>query len=81
MIWEVFHEETRNVATLTGHTNAITEICWSPDDTKVYTSSADNTIAAWDVYEGKRLKKFKEHSSFVNSIDANIKGTELVRFK
>ena len=57
-LWEVFDENCRNITTLRGHTNAILELTWSQDDSKVFTCSADKTVGIWDVYESKRIKKF-----------------------
>ncbi len=79
-LWEVFDEKCRNITTLTGHTNAILELTWSQDDSKVYTCSADKSIGVWDIYESKRIKKFKGHESFVNCLDASKKGSEMVNY-
>jgi len=78
-LWETFNETCRNITTLKGHTNAILELVWSQDDSKIFTSSADKTVSVWDVYEGQRIKKFKGHEGFVNCIDTTKKGEELVK--
>jgi WD40 repeat protein len=77
-IWETFNETCRNITTLRGHTNAILELVWSQDDSKVFTSSADKTVSVWDIYQCERIKKFKGHEGFVNCIDTTKKGEELV---
>jgi Prp8 binding protein len=64
---------------MNGHNNAILQVCWSQDDTKLFSCSADKTVSIWDVFESKRIKKMKGHEGFVNSIDSTKKGTELVR--
>jgi Prp8 binding protein len=63
---------------MNGHNNAILQVCWSQDDTKLYSCSADKTICVWDLFESKRLKKLKGHEGFVNSIDATKKGPEMI---
>lgn len=78
MVWEVFEESCKNLTTMHGHNNAILELVWSQDDSKIFTCSADKTVSVWDVYESKRLKKLKCHESFVNCLTATKKGPELV---
>jgi Prp8 binding protein len=77
-VWEVFEERCRNLTTLPGHNNAILDSCWNQDDSKIYTCSADKTVCIWDLYEAKRIKKYKGHQSFVNSINSSRKGPELI---
>jgi len=40
-------------------------------------ASTDKTGAIWDVEAGKRVKKLKGHSSFVNSCCASRRGPQL----
>lgn len=78
MIWETFEEKCRNVTTLTGHSNAILEVTWSKDGYNLYSCSADKTVCVWDVLGSKRVKKFKGHDSFVNSLDVTRRGEGLI---
>lgn len=78
LLWEVFEESCRNLTSLQGHSNAILELSWSQDDSKLYTCSADKSVCIWDVYESKRIKKLKGHESFVNCLSSTKKGSELV---
>lgn len=80
MIWEVFEEKCRNLTSLSGHNNAILGTCWSQDDSKIYSCSADKTVCIWDIYEAKRIKKLKGHEGIINSIDSSRRGPELVKF-
>lgn len=79
MVWEVFEENCKNITTMHGHNNAILELVWSQDDSKIFTCSADKTVSIWDLYESRRIKKLKNHESFVNCITATKKGAELVK--
>jgi Prp8 binding protein len=79
MIWETFEQNCRNLTSLQGHTNAILELKWSMDDSKIFSCSADKTINVWDIYEAKRIKKLKGHDSFVNCLDVSRKGPEMVK--
>jgi Prp8 binding protein len=36
----------------------------------MYSCSADKTINVWDLIEGKRIKKYKDHDGIVNSVQA-----------
>lgn len=56
------------------------QVVWSQDDSRIYSCSADKTVCIWDLYESVRVKKFKGHEGFVNSIDATKKGPELVNY-
>ncbi len=47
-------------------------------DRQVYSASADKTAAMWDVETSTRLRRFREHTSFVNSIVGSRKGDPLI---
>lgn len=69
-IWETFGKCCDNITQLSGgHSNAILDLCWGNDNTRLVSCGADKTISIWDIFESKRLKKYKEHDSFINSID------------
>lgn len=77
LLWKTYGECT-NFAQLNGHKNTVLALCWSRDGDQLYTASADNTGAVWDVEEGVRVRRFREHVSPVNSITASRKGDPLV---
>lgn len=77
LFWRVYGE-CENFGMLTGHTNAISEICFNPDGSVLYSASADKTVMCWDLTTGQRIKKFKGHSSFVNSVCCARRGPPLV---
>jgi Prp8 binding protein len=77
LIWDIWNKCTNTLA-LRGHKNAILDLRWSYDGTKIYTASADKTVSAWDIETGKRLKRFKGHSSFVNCCDTVRRGLDYV---
>jgi len=47
MLWSTSNNYD-NIATLKGHTNAITSVAWSYTD-HLFTASADKSIVNWDV--------------------------------
>lgn len=69
-IWETFGKNCDNITYLNGHSNAILDLCWGKDNTRLFSCGADKTISIWDIFESKRLKKYKEHDSFINGIDS-----------
>lgn len=76
-IWRVYGE-CENVGVLNGHTNAVTEIHFSPDGSHLYTSSIDKNCAVWDVPTCTRIRKLRGHTNFVNSCRGARRGTEMV---
>ena len=43
----------------------------------MYSCSADKTVSVWDLVEGKRIKKYKDHEGVVNSVQAGKRGEEV----
>jgi len=76
-LWDVYRN-CDNFATIKGHKNAVLELHWSLDGSRLYTCSADKTVSCIDVESGKRIKKFVGHTSFVNSCHPARRGLELV---
>ena len=58
MFWNVYGE-CDNIGVVLGHTNAITEMCFSTDGATLYTASADKTLMCWDTCTATRIKKLK----------------------
>jgi len=44
--------------TLSGHTNVVASVTWSPDGKRLATGSADSTAKTWDAQTGKELLTF-----------------------
>jgi len=66
LLWDVFGDST-NFGVLEGHKNAVLEVQWSADSTHLFSASADCTMAVWEVSGLRRIRRFTEHQSFVNS--------------
>ncbi|XP_057309670.1 U5 small nuclear ribonucleoprotein 40 kDa protein-like [Hydractinia symbiolongicarpus] len=76
-LWNVYGD-CENFAVLKGHAGAILDMHYTPDGDTLVTCSSDKTIALWNYDTGAKIKKFKGHSSFVNSCCPARRGPELV---
>ncbi len=76
MLWNAFGE-ANNYGILKGHKGAILQVEWSRDSTKVYSCSADQTIAVWDIETGEIIKRGRGHKSIVNSLSLSKRGQEM----
>ncbi|MFM8004552.1 MAG: WD40 repeat domain-containing protein, partial [Dolichospermum sp.] len=54
--------------TLTGHSNRIRSVAYSPDGQTLASGSVDDTIKLWDVKTGNLLQTLSDHSSSVCSV-------------
>ena len=75
-LWNVYGDRCDNQSVLKFHTNAILDLKWSVDGTKIITCSADKTIVVMDSHTLKSIKKLKGHDSIVNSISITRKGED-----
>ncbi len=64
--------------TLSGHTNSIRALAWSPDGKFIATASDDQTARTWDVVAGKRIITFKGHSMPVEGVSWSPNGRLIV---
>jgi DNA-binding beta-propeller fold protein YncE len=53
--------------TLTGHTNGVFHVAYSPDGKLLATSSKDHTVKLWDAASGKEVRALKGHTNDVYS--------------
>ena len=75
MIWHVYGE-CENHTQLKGHKNSVLQLAWGGGSELLFSASADFTAAIWNIEYGDRLKKIKDHSSFVNSICPTLRGQQ-----
>jgi len=62
------------VNTYAGHTISVIDIAYSPDGTRIASSSIDKTVRVWDVQTGEQVVLFDKHNSEVFSIDYHPSG-------
>ncbi len=65
-VWEVANGTL--LLTLTGHSNSINAVTFSPDGRTILTGSWDNTAKVWDAASGQELHSLRSHSSPILSV-------------
>lgn len=75
-IWEI-SGKCKNKGSTLGHKKAITDIKFTYDSEKILTCSADNSLNLIDLYNMKKIRKFKGHESYVFCCDTNNKGNDI----
>lgn len=75
LIWHVYGE-CENHTALKGHTNSILQLNWNGSSDLLFSASTDNTAIIWNIEYGVRIKRIKDHSSFINSIYATKFGEQ-----
>lgn len=63
---------------MSGHTGAVMELHFSTDGGNIFTASTDQTLGLWDIGTGERIKKYKGHTSFVNSVQGARRGPQMM---
>jgi Prp8 binding protein len=67
-----------NHGILTGHQSAVLDLHWSRDSQVVYSASADQHIASFNVETGERIRRHVGHDGVVNCLDVSKRGEEVV---
>jgi len=63
-IWDTQKREERKSIN-SGHSGLITNLTYSPDGTRLLSSSRDKTLKLWSVADGRLLKTFEGHATAV----------------
>ncbi|MDH6062099.1 hypothetical protein NWP17_16935, partial [Chrysosporum bergii ANA360D] len=63
--------------TLSGHSNPVLSVAYSPDGQTLASGSRDNTIKIWNVKTGQPLHTLSGHSSWVHSVAYSSDGQTL----
>ncbi|HOY39295.1 MAG TPA: hypothetical protein PLK75_08345 [Bacteroidales bacterium] len=70
-----FSQEQITETVLSGHTDIVNTICYSPDGKLLASGSNDKTIRIWDVNSGKCIKTLRKHNlKAVNSVSFSPDG-------
>ncbi|MBP2329605.1 WD40 repeat protein/energy-coupling factor transporter ATP-binding protein EcfA2 [Kibdelosporangium banguiense] len=65
-LWDVANHNL--IATLTGHTGAVSDVAFSPDGHTLATASADQTVRLWDVANHNLIATLTGHTSEVYGV-------------
>ncbi|MFV0526306.1 MAG: NB-ARC domain-containing protein [Acidimicrobiales bacterium] len=74
--WPVRRNE-HLLATLTGHTDSVWGVAWSPDGTHLATTSRDGTVRIWDPTTGTTITTLTGHTASVWGVAWSPDGTHL----
>ena len=78
--WEYRYLRTRIDAlqTLTGHTEEVSSVAFSPDGKRIVTGSNDRTARLWDAATGQEILALKGHTLWITSVAFSPDGKRIV---
>ncbi len=75
-LWET--ATGRLVCAMRGHGNTVTHFAFSPDGTRIASSSRDQTVGLWDAATGRSIAVLRGHRGWVNWVSFSPDGKRLV---
>ena len=75
-MWEA--ASGRELLTLTGHSDWIISVAFSPDGQRIVTASEDQTAKVWDAASGTNLLTLRGHTSEIMSVAFSPDGQRIV---
>jgi WD40 repeat protein len=77
VVWDALTQEV--VFELKGHTDKITRIVWSPDDSMLATGSADLTVRIWSMVDGSLFRTLTEEPELFAGLVWSPDGKRILR--
>jgi WD40 repeat protein len=71
-VWDA--QTGRETLTLTGHTDRVQSVAFSPDGRRLVSAAADRTVKVWDAQTGQELRTFKGFAGPVDDRDSDLGG-------
>jgi len=72
ILWDI--ESGSELRRVTGHSNWINGVAFSPDGQTALSASSDGTLILWDIETGSVIRHFEGHTGGVNSVAFNPDG-------
>ena len=66
MVWGI--EKGQRDLTLQGHTDMVTDVCWSPDGRRLASASKDGTVRVWNAATGQQALSLRGQTGAVSSV-------------
>lgn len=77
VLWRTYGQ-CENYGVLTGHKGAVLDLGWSRDSNVIFSSSADMTLASWDLESGLRIRRHEGHEESINCLAVSRRGVEML---
>ncbi len=71
------YQKFKELSTLSGHSDQVRSVAFSPDGKTLASGSDDKTVKLWNVADGKELRSLSGHSSIVTSVAFSPDGKTL----
>jgi len=76
-IWIYDAHAGKELALLTGHTEDVSGVSFSPDSSTLATGSGDKTVRLWEVNTGKHLRTLTGHTGGIETVSFSTDGSTL----